>query len=120
MTKEKVTTPGLRFLLACAAGISFGLVLPSTGVAASDAYIDALKAEVADAPEKRLSPGQDAQPAADRSQEEMEEWLRTDFVGSYMFYQSMPDVKKRMVYKAYRSGATITELRQKILDLLKQ
>ncbi len=91
---------------------------------AAGGYLDALKAEAtSDAPTAGTAAGTDDDgrpPARTDDQPQMEEWLKTNYVGSYMFYQRLSETKRKAVYRVYRSGAEITKIREKINELLKQ
>lgn len=97
-------------------------LVPVTQVWA-DEYLDTLKAE-ANSGNPSIGPAEETddgrpQPRTD-DQPQMEEWLKNNYVGSYMFYQRLSEGKREAVYRLYRSGAEITRIRKKINDLLKQ
>lgn len=114
MKKNAVRWPWLVASTAC---LTLGLSAPAMG----DAYTDALKAE-AFSDTRPIMPAADDGESSPRTddQVQMEEWLQSNFVGSYAFYQKLSDAKKMAIYRAYRAGAPIGELRDKINELLKQ
>jgi hypothetical protein len=118
MVRMISTTPIRHLLLAL--GLGFGLSTP----AAANSYLDALKAEASSdtrPPALEPAPRDDGRPTPRTDdQVQMEEWLQTEFMGSYVFYQKLSDPKKMAIYRAYRAGAPIGELRDKINELLKQ
>lgn len=93
--------------------------------AANNNYLEALKAEAAsDEPETEIpqtySDEQGRPSLRTDDQEQMEQWLKDNYVGSYMFYQRLSDAKKKAVHRLYRSGADISQIRDTINDLLRQ
>ncbi len=124
MGKRRSSPPGRHFLFASTAVFLLGLTNPFV-TAGANAYLDALKAEASSdtsnmqhtdtsaIQDGRFTPRTDDQP-------QMEQWLRENFVGSYTFYQKLSDTKKMAIYRSYRAGAPISEIRDKIRELLTQ
>lgn len=108
--------------------MAFALVaMPQQAVAAGNGYLEALKAEATsdisqpESAESEPEAGMEGRPTPRTDdQPQMEAWLHANYIGSYTFYQRLSDTKKRAVYRIYRSGADITEIRDKINELLKQ
>lgn len=102
---------------------AFGLLflafsmIASSAFSAEDDYLQALEAEA----EKLSSPSVEVEPAAvpetesksdrDRFESELEKHK-----GTYSFYRKLQEKDKAEVFKAYREGASIAEIRRMIVD----
>lgn len=99
--------------------------------ASSDAYIDALNAEIqAPAAESEA----ESKPAfgvatkkklvteltPDQPKKNFESELKNNFFGSYLFYNKLDNTGKEAVYKYYLQNNSITDIRNKITELLKK
>lgn len=120
MVRTMNTTSGRRLFAASMLGTALVFSAP----AAANSYLDALKAEATSdtRPQNTQTlPRDDGRPTPRTDDQiQMEEWLQQEFMGSYVFYLKLSDSRKMAVYRAYRAGAPIGELRDKINELLKQ
>ena len=95
--------------------------------AADDAYLDQLDQEVTKV--EPVTTDTSAEPAVaarsgatgatsrpDVSREGFETLLRRQHVGTYSFYQRLPDRSREEVYLDYSNGASMEALRAKIID----
>jgi (p)ppGpp synthase/HD superfamily hydrolase len=90
-------------------------------VAEEDPYLSAISREA----QKVEVEGQPALGETDENSEETEEGLslkafetdlKTRHKGSYTFYQKLPRRSREEVFQEYRDGASIDEIRQKIME----
>lgn len=93
--------------------VMLGFVIPfSVNGAGEDDYLSALKAEAG-----KVGVPVTAQATDERlSREAFETELRDKYAGSAVFYGKLDPGNQEEIYREYRSGATISELRKKIMD----
>lgn len=96
-------------LLGAAIVFTFPPLLP----AADADYLSALKAEAHSSGPAR------EEAARGGDLEDFETWLSGRYAGSYAFYSKLNDNEKDAVFRAYRAGEGIDELRDRIRDLLR-
>lgn len=134
-------TEFLKFFL-----FGLSLLFSSTGLAQTDdAYLDALEGEAsdltldtqthagaADKPQQAIEASVSKEWQAGSgsetsqgmvqglSQQEFEEALQINYIGSYVFYQRLPDVQKAEVFVFYQTSQDPAEIRKKILQLAKR
>lgn len=94
-------------------GVIFGFVISfSVSGAGEDDYLSALHQEVG-----KVDGPVTGETADDRlSRESFESELRSKYTGSAVFYSKLEPGSQEEIYQEYRSGATISELRKKIMD----
>ena len=102
-------------------------------LSAQDAYLDELAAEVEkiqdpgnlgqqatttgeDVPEVESAAVGDAQRGASR--EAFERQLERRYLGSFRFYERLPERSRQEVFEEYRQGADMSEIRKKIISRL--
>ena len=95
--------------------------------AADDDYVRAVEREagkLGTAPPQGVADGGAAGQAADRqpalSRDRFEATLRDRYVGTYKLYGKLPDRSRQEVFADFQRGATIEELRRKVVDRLLQ
>lgn len=90
--------------------------------AEDDVYLKALKAEADSSESTQEQPAETEGRSPERTddQPQMEAWLKKNYVGSYAFYRRLSEAKRKAVYRVYRAGGEISEIREKINELLKQ
>ncbi len=99
----------------------WAVLIPSGAVlAADDPYLDALKAEIGSTPTVSYAKHDLVDEGARTDdQSQMEAWLKENWGGSYAFYSRLNDAQKREIHRLYLSGASITDIREKINELFK-
>jgi hypothetical protein len=107
------------FLTFAAIVISFFVTPFSVMAAGDDDYLSALKQEASKVGKK----GGDTEAsgtarAEDKSasREAFEAELKEKYVGSAVFYSKLPASSQEEIFLEYQDGATIAELRKKIMD----
>jgi len=102
---------------------------------AEDAYLNELAAEVEKVREQAVS-GLDATTASEESpavgaravggtpegasREAFERQLERRYLGSFRFYEQLPERSRQEVFEEYRQGADMSEIRKKIINRLLQ
>ncbi|MCG8037820.1 MAG: hypothetical protein JAZ19_12385, partial [Candidatus Thiodiazotropha taylori] len=61
-------------------------------------------------------PNQDGLTDEGAAQVAFEEDLKSRYLGSYTFYKKLPRRAREEVYEEYKGGASIDEIRQKIMN----
>ena len=114
---EKIRCVGLRspVIALCLVGS-----LSQVSVADEDAYLSQISSEAkkidAELPAAE-QPAQDSQVSVEAAaQQAFEEDLKARYMGSYTFYQKLPGRAREEVYEEYRDGASIDEIRKKIMS----
>lgn len=94
-------------------GVIIGIVISfSVNGAEEDDYLSALKAEAS-----KVGVPATGGSAGDRlSRESFENELKDRYAGSAVFYSKLDAANQEEIYQEYLSGATISELRKKIMD----
>ena len=103
-------------------GYALLLCLPiSTGaIAAEDPYLSAIsvEAEKVDAATQPTLDSPEPQQGSDdgASLRSFEDDLKARYKGSYTFYVKLPQRSREEIFLEYRDGASIDEIRKKIMD----
>jgi len=101
--------------------IVLAVVCTAGGWAADDDYLSAISREAekveADA-QPTLTESGEAAPSTDGglNLQAFEDDLKTRYKGSYTFYQKLPKRTREEVFLEYRDGASMDEIRKKIMD----
>lgn len=97
--------------------VIFGFVISfSVSAAGEDDYLSALQQEAGKV-DKPVAGVASAEVAGDRlSRESFENELKEKYAGSAVFYSKLGPGSQEEIYQEYQSGATISELRKKIMD----
>lgn len=96
-----------------------GFVTPFSVMAAGeDDYLSALHQEAGkvDGSGPASAGAADEAAAGRLSRESFESELKEKYAGSAVFYSKLAPGSQEEIYQEYRSGATISELRRKIMD----
>lgn len=95
-----------------------GFVTPFSVMAAGDAdYLSALHQEAGKVDGTANTQAGDGHAANDRlSKESFESELREKYAGSAVFYSKLDPGSQEEIFQEYQTGATISELRKKIMD----
>lgn len=106
--------PGFRWLF-------FLILIFVSGVvtAEDDAFLSAIAEEVKKVEQRGDVGGQSEQaPLAEGgpTQEEFEANLKSRYLGSFTFYRKLPGRSQEEIYLDYKSGASIGDIRKKIMD----
>ncbi len=101
--------------------VIFSFVIPfSVNAAGEDDYLSALQQEagkVGAKPSESTVGGTATDKGSERlSRESFENELREKYAGSAVFYSKLGAGSQEEIYQEYQSGATISELRKKIMD----
>jgi hypothetical protein len=99
--------------------------------ASSDAYIDALNAEISGPPSASANSQEEknivtlprkqnlaSDLSSGLSHQAFEAELKNSFLGSYIFYRKLNNTDKEAVYKYYQEAHNIDDIREKIKSLL--
>lgn len=91
------------------------------GAAEEDPFLSAISREAAKVdgttqPTLEKNEAQAGSPDAGPSIEAFEEDLKSRYRGSYTFYDKLPRRTREEVFEEYREGASIDEIRKKIMD----
>lgn len=111
----------LRFFLFSALIAALTLAVAASALAGEDPYLSAIQREavkVDQASQKTLEnpPASTISEGGGPSIDAFEEDLKTGYKGSYAFYQRLPRRTQEEIFEEYRQGASIGEIRQKIMD----
>ncbi|MCG7982076.1 MAG: hypothetical protein JAY90_04900 [Candidatus Thiodiazotropha lotti] len=96
-------------------------LLAQPAVAQDDDYLSEISAEASKIDSKLPTQGeekQDQDGLTDESAAQIafEEDLKSRYLGSYTFYKKLPRRAREEVYEEYKGGASIDEIRQKIMN----
>ncbi|MEJ2618718.1 MAG: hypothetical protein P8163_00370 [Candidatus Thiodiazotropha sp.] len=95
-------------------------LLTQSAAAEEDDYISQISAEAKKIDAGLSTPGQQQNQdgSTDKSAAQMafEEDLKSRYMGSYTFYRKLPQRAREEVYEEYQGGASIDEIRQKIMN----
>jgi len=95
----------------------FGFVTSfSVSAAGDDDYLSALQQEAGKVDERVAGATSSASTEERRSRESFESELKEKYAGSAVFYSKLAPGSQEEIYQEYQSGATISELRKKIMD----
>jgi hypothetical protein len=105
-----------RLILALTLGMAAGLC-----AAEEDPYLSAISSEAAKVdgtaqPTLEQGEAQSVSPDGGPTIEAFEEDLKSRYKGSYTFYEKLPRRTREEVFEEYRNGASIDEIRKKIMD----
>jgi hypothetical protein len=112
--------------LRCLGALVLGAAL-SHAVAAEDPYLQALESEAgkidsaaaeAGPSAAAISGGAAQAPTASRSQ--FEATLQARYTGTFEFYRKLPERSRQEIFEHYQHGASIEDVRKKIIDRLLQ
>lgn len=97
--------------------VIFGFVISFSVIATEeDDYLSALQQE-ADKVDERAAGVASAEAVSGRlSRESFESELKEKYAGSAVFYSKLEPGSQEEIYREYQSGATISQLRKKIMD----
>jgi len=118
--RECCERPGGRWCRLMSLGLLCGVFVMSFSVSAAedDDYLKALTQE-ADKVGKTVateSGGSGSGVQGDASRQSFESELKEKYAGSAVFYSKLPPATQEEIFLEYRSGASIAELRKKIMD----
>lgn len=96
-------------------------LLAQPAVAQDDDYLSEISAEASKIDSKlptqgEAEPNQDGLTDEGAAQVAFEEDLKSRYLGSYTFYKKLPRRAREEVYEEYKGGASIDEIRQKIMN----
>ncbi|MBV2093098.1 MAG: hypothetical protein KUF72_19630 [Candidatus Thiodiazotropha sp. (ex Ctena orbiculata)] len=96
-------------------------LLAQPAVAQDDDYLSEISAEASKIDSKLPTQGeaesnQDGLADEGAAQVAFEEDLKSRYLGSYTFYKKLPRRAREEVYEEYKGGASIDEIRQKIMN----
>jgi hypothetical protein len=95
-------------------------------IAAEDPYLQALENEVEKvehavvAPDAPAAASTDANLVSDAARTQFEGTLRERYTGTYEFYRKLPERSRQEIFDHYQHGASIADVRKKIIDRLLQ
>jgi hypothetical protein len=99
--------------------LSLALIEPATGVAADD-YLQSIEveadkvgAEPAVSPDSPISAGTQAPSSPMQA---FEKQLEDRFAGTYLFYKRLPPEAKEEIYRQFKGGAPIEDVRRTIMN----
>lgn len=113
MWRSRFDRSGFIRLSGLFGGVILGIVISfSVSGSEEDDYLSALKAEAS-----KVGAPVTGGSADDRlSRESFENELKAKYAGSATFYGKLDAANREEIYQEYRAGATISELRKKIMD----
>jgi hypothetical protein len=96
-------------------------LLSRSAIAEDDDYLSEISAEAKKRDAKlstqgELKSNQEGLMEQDAAQVAFEEDLKSRYMGSYTFYKKLPRRAREEVYEEYQGGASIDEIRQKIMN----
>jgi hypothetical protein len=96
-------------------------LLTQAAAAEEDDYLSEISAEAKKIDAKLSTAGerqqnQDGLTGKSAAQVAFEEDLKSRYMGSYTFYRKLPRRAREEVYEEYKGGASIDEIRQKIMN----
>ncbi|MBT2968603.1 MAG: hypothetical protein B6D72_20195 [gamma proteobacterium symbiont of Ctena orbiculata] len=119
-TRYARTTCGIRILLKYNVFPLFVMFLFSQfSVAEEDPYLSAIssEAEKVESTETTISTETSEDEETDGpSLQAFEEDLKARYMGSFTFYKKLPRRSREEVFEEYKGGASIDEIRKKIMD----
>ncbi|MES9990580.1 MAG: hypothetical protein ABW098_01400 [Candidatus Thiodiazotropha sp.] len=119
-TRYAHTTCGIRILLKYKVFTLFMMILVSHfSIAEEDPYLSAISSEAEKVESAATPPSSETVEAGEMdgpSLQAFEEDLKTRYMGSFTFYKKLPRRSREEVFEEYRGGASIDEIRKKIMD----
>lgn len=95
------------------------LLFTQLTVAEEDPYLSAISSEAEKVESSKAATSSEDE-AADAdigpSMKAFEDDLKASYMGSYTFYQRLPRRSREEVFEEYKGGASIDEIRRKIMD----
>ncbi len=95
------------------------LVLTQISVAEEDPYLSAISIEAEKVESAEITTSDEAgkiETGDGPSLQAFEDDLKTRYMGSFTFYKKLPRRSREEVFEEYKAGASIDEIREKIMD----